>query len=77
MTERSVTLASFTIERTYAAPPSRVFRAFADPAAERRWFVEGEGWEIEAYEPGFAVGAFERSRFRFRGGPRISHDTVY
>jgi len=31
MTTRSVTHATFTLERTYAAPPARIFAAFSDP----------------------------------------------
>lgn len=77
MTERSVAHATFTIERRYDAPPARVFRAFADPAVKRRWFAEGEGWEVEAFEADFQVGGHERSRFRHRGGPLITNDTIY
>jgi uncharacterized protein YndB with AHSA1/START domain len=77
MTERSVQHATFTIERVYDASPGRVFKAFADPAAKRRWFVEGEGWEIEEFTIDFRVGGEERSRFRFRGGPLVRNDTVY
>jgi uncharacterized protein YndB with AHSA1/START domain len=77
MTERSVTHATFTIERVYDASPARVFKAFADPAAKRRWFAEGEGWEIEKFETDFRVGGFERSRFCFRGGAPITNDTVF
>jgi uncharacterized protein YndB with AHSA1/START domain len=64
MTKRSVVHATFVIERTYDATPARVFKAFADPVAKRRWFVEGEGWEVDAFELDFRVGGFERSRFR-------------
>jgi uncharacterized protein YndB with AHSA1/START domain len=67
MSQRSVTHATFTIERTYDAPPRRVFKAFADPAIKRRWFAEGEGWEIEEFMVVFRVGGTERSRFRFQG----------
>lgn len=77
MTERSVTHATFTIERVYDASPARVFKAFADPAAKRRWFAEGEGWEIEKFETDFRIGGFERSRFRFRGGGPITNDTIF
>jgi uncharacterized protein YndB with AHSA1/START domain len=77
MTERSVTHATFTIERTYDASPARVFRAFADPVARRRWMVEGEGWEVEEYQADFRVGGREYSRFRFQGGPEIVNETVY
>ena len=38
MTDRSVTHSTFVVERTYAAPPARVFAAFADPAARCAWF---------------------------------------
>jgi uncharacterized protein YndB with AHSA1/START domain len=75
--ERSVAHATFTIERRYAAAPARVFKAFEDPVQKRRWFVEGEGWAVESFETDFRVGGFERSRFRFRGGPLVTNDTVY
>jgi uncharacterized protein YndB with AHSA1/START domain len=78
MTDKpAVTHASFTIERTYAAAPAKVFAAFSDPEAKRRWYVDGEGFTTESYEPGFGNGAFERSSFRFKGGPLIRNDTVY
>jgi uncharacterized protein YndB with AHSA1/START domain len=77
MTKRSVAHATFTIERVYDAPPVRVFKAFEDPAAKRRWFVEGEGFEVAEYSSDFRVGGFERSRFRFRDGPPMTNDTVY
>ncbi len=78
MTERSVTHATFRIERTYeAATPEQVFFAFADKASTRRWFVEGEGWQIDSFEMDFRVGGIERSSFRFQGGPQVSNETVY
>jgi len=77
MTERSVTHATFTLERSYDAPPAKVFTAFADPAIKRRWFVEGEGWDVEEFTGEFKVGGFERSRFRFRGGEPVRNDTTY
>jgi uncharacterized protein YndB with AHSA1/START domain len=77
MTERSVHHATFSIERTYEHPAARVFAAFADPAAKRRWFAEGDGWKIETFDVDFGVGGFERSRFRFLDGPLVTNDTVY
>jgi uncharacterized protein YndB with AHSA1/START domain len=77
MTERSVTHATFSIERTYDSPPAKVFNAFADPAIKRRWFAEGEGWEVEEFNVDFKVGGYERSRFRFRGGAPIHNHTTY
>jgi len=77
MTERSVTHATFSIERTYDSPPAKVFKAFADPAMKRRWFAEGEGWQVEEFTVDFKVGGYERSRFRFQGGAPIRNDTSY
>ena len=72
-----VTHRTFSIERTYPVTPARVFAAFADPVVKRRWFVDGEGWDIDEYTTDFRVGGHEISRFRFQGGPRISNDTLY
>ena len=77
MPERSVTHATFRIERVYDSSPAEVFAAYADPVARRRWFVEGDGWDIESCALDFRQGAAERSTFRFRGGPLISNDTFY
>lgn len=70
---------TFTIERTYKAPQTLVFKAFEDTEAKRRWFAQGddENWLIESYENDFRVGGYERSRFRFNNGPLISNDTIY
>jgi uncharacterized protein YndB with AHSA1/START domain len=75
--QSSVVHSTFSIERTYPVPPSRVFSAFANPAAKCRWFAEGEGWEIEEFTSDFRVGGREFSRFRFEGGAPIRNETVY
>jgi uncharacterized protein YndB with AHSA1/START domain len=77
MSNRSVKHATFTIERNYDASPARVFKAHSDKAAKRRWFVEGEGWNIESYEIDFRVGGWERSSFRFKDGPFTTFEAVY
>src|SRR4051812_13666412 len=79
MTEQQVNHATFSIDRVYSAKPERVFRAFEDTDAKRRWFAQGddENWLIESYENDFRVGGFERSRFRYNNGPLISNDSIY
>lgn len=85
MSEKPAVHATFTIERTYAAPPARVFAAFADPDTKRRWHLDGKGSDIQSYSADFRVGGFEKSRFTFTGGPPgappagtpMGNDTVY
>ncbi len=74
---RTVVHHTFVIERDYPAALSRVFEAFADPVTKRRWFAEGEGFQIEDFETEFRVGGKERSRFRFRGGDPVTTETTY
>jgi len=75
--EESVVHSTFSVERTYPSSPARVFAAFANQATKRRWFVEGEGWEIDEFTMDFRVGGRETSRYRFQGGPPAGNDTVY
>jgi uncharacterized protein YndB with AHSA1/START domain len=77
MTTRSVTHATFSVERRYDATPARVFAAWAEPAAKRRWFAEAEDWITVAYELDFRVGGRELFRGRPKDGPVIAYDAVY
>ncbi|WP_336852304.1 SRPBCC family protein [Sinomonas albida] len=47
---------TFTVERVIAAPPSRVFQAFADLEQKKQWFAGPDGWtQVEAtfdFRPG-------------------------
>ena len=38
---------TFSLERTYPVPPERVFAAWADPAAKKRWFVSKGEHELD------------------------------
>jgi len=69
--------ATFSIERVYPQNPARVFAAFAKTAAKRRWFVEGEGWEIFSYDLDFRVSGNEAARFRFGDGPEMTFQAHY
>lgn len=71
MTDSTTQHATFIIERRYGASPQRVFAAWADPAAKRVWFVEGEGWLLQSYELDFREGGTEKSRFRHLKGEEI------
>lgn len=77
MTTPSIVHSTFVIERTYPASAARVFAAFSNPATKRRWFADGEGWQIDEFKVDFRVGGRETSRFRFKDGPEVSNDTVY
>jgi uncharacterized protein YndB with AHSA1/START domain len=62
MPERSVVHSTFTIERTYARPPARVFAAWADPGLKSRWFGGGTDEAPVAFDTDFRVGGYERDR---------------
>lgn len=56
---------TFTVERRYDASPERVFRAWADPVAFRRWFVEAPGATVFDWVHEFHVGGRGGGRYRF------------
>ncbi len=68
MAERSARHNEFVIERTYPVSPERLFAALSDPAQKRRWFMQGEGDDLE-FEMDFRVGGREYSRSRIQKGP--------
>ncbi len=77
MTERSVAHATFVLERTYEAPPARVFAAWADPAAKRRWFAAPNEGRTGEHELDFRVGGREINRGGPPGGPLYTFDGRY
>jgi uncharacterized protein YndB with AHSA1/START domain len=77
MTERSVTHATFVIERTYSASPARVFAAWSDPAIKSRWFTGPEEWGPDELDLDFRIGGREISRGGPKGGPVHTYEGRY
>lgn len=65
MTERSIAHGTFTVERTYPVPPSRVFEAWADPSQKALWFGDAKGEPQEVFE--FKQGGREYSSGHHEG----------
>ena len=77
MTDRSVAHATFVLERSYGAPPARVFAAWADPAAKARWFKSPDEWGPDEFELDFRVGGRELNRGGPKGGPVYTYSARY
>jgi uncharacterized protein YndB with AHSA1/START domain len=72
MTDRSVTHATFTLERTYEVSPDRVFNAWADATVKVHWFAgSADGYELD-----FRVGGLERNS-AMHDGKKITWESLY
>jgi uncharacterized protein YndB with AHSA1/START domain len=71
--KRSAVPATFVIDRTYDASPTRVFAAFSDPAVKARWFAGPEEWGPDERTMDFTVGGRETSRGGPKEGPNARH----
>jgi len=47
---------TLTLERTFAAPPERVFEAFTTEEVMRRWWQAGSGWDTPEARVDLRVG---------------------
>ena len=72
--DHHVTHATFTLERSYPAPPARVFAAWADPAAKARWFTPGPG---AGHQLDFRVGGREVAHGGPEDGPVMTFESLY
>ena len=77
MTDRSLTHGSFTLERTYNAPPSLVYHAFSDEHAKRTWFGGPPDWDHLGYTFDFCEGGEETDVGGPKGGPVSSFTATY
>ena len=77
MTSPSAKHTTFVIERRYPASPARVFAAWADPVAKRRWFKGPKSQRDEGYELDFRVAGRERLRAGGADGKVHRYDAEY
>jgi uncharacterized protein YndB with AHSA1/START domain len=77
MTKRSATHATFAIERVYPHDISRVYRAFADPAAKKQWFAPPQEGQPDRHSMDFRVGGREVNSGGMHGGPVYVYTAVY
>ena len=61
---------TFVLERVYRADPRRVFAAWSDPTAKKRWFAAN----ATEHTMNFWVGGIERNR---GGGPTNGPDLTF
>jgi uncharacterized protein YndB with AHSA1/START domain len=77
MTQRSVTHATFVLERIYPASPAQVFKAFADPKAKAKWFSGPDEWEKGERIFDFRVGGRETNSGGPKGGQVHAFNCLY
>ena len=77
MTDRSVTHATFVVERTFDVPPARVFNAFADPKVKARWFASPDDWGNSEVSMDFRIGGREINNGGPVGGPIHYFESEY
>ena len=79
MTDRSVSHGTFTIERSYSAPPDRVFAAWSSQQEKNRWFGEGDDFlaATDEYVLDFRIGGRERLAGTMPNGRAFTYDALY
>lgn len=72
MTDRSVIVSTFDLERSYPVAPAAAFAAWADPESKRQWFAP----TADHYELDFRVGGREANRSEKLSFTSTYHDIV-
>lgn len=62
---------TFTLERTFTHPVSRVFALFSTPEKKRRWLLEDSGTTISRLDMDFRVGGHEVSEYTIQKGSPV------
>src|SRR5579859_2789756 len=75
---RTVVHDTFVIDRTFAAPPARVFNAFADPEIKKQWWDDDDIEQDAEHVTDFRVGGHETMSGTVPGGgATFTFDAVY
>lgn len=74
---RSVAHGTFSISRTFDAPPALVFRALSDPAAKAEWFHGGQGYQTVSRAMDVRPGGREHLQGKWDNGLVSTFDAVY
>ncbi|SDO90771.1 Uncharacterized conserved protein YndB, AHSA1/START domain [Ralstonia sp. 25mfcol4.1] len=74
---RSVAHGTFSISRTFEAPPALVFRALSDPAAKAEWFHGGQGYQTVSRAMDVRPGGREHLQGKWDNGLVSTFDAVY
>lgn len=78
MNNRSTTFETFTLERTLASSPDKVFAACSTSAAKARWFTgPKDGWKLRLREMDFTVGGLERLVGEWANGQVSDFQALY
>ncbi len=77
MTKRSTTHDTFILERSFAASPARVWKAFADKTQKAKWFGGPPDWPVVERSMDFRIGGKDVDIGGPKGGPVSKYHGTY